>query len=119
MKVILTTESGMSAIFLKRRIISAVRGEIEGVDIETWSHTKSRDNFDILFHNVTQYVNNPEKNVLFRVEVEDTEVVLSSAWWTTKPKPSNEMISLHIGRLTEMLLVHFSFNFIRFGIVDF
>lgn len=119
MKIILTTETAMAALVLKNHIIAAVKGEIDGVDIDTWSYVKSGDNFDIIYHNPPQYLNSPERNVLFRVEVDGTEVSFGSAWWKSNPEPLREMICLHTGRLAEMLLRYFSGGYIKFNVVDF
>ena len=119
MKIILTAESSLSAITLKREIISAVKGEVDSCVIDTWSYKKSGDNFDVIFHNPSQYVDSPDKNVVFRVVVEGTEVILSSAWWSSNPQPTREMICLHIGRLTEMLLIYFSASFVKYNVIDF
>ena len=118
MKIILTTETALAAMVLKNQIIAAVKGEVSGVTIDTWSYIKSGDNFDILYHDAEQYVNAPEKNVLFRVEASGQEVSFSTAWWKSKPEPSREMLCLHTGRLTEMLLRYFSGSYIRFNVLD-
>jgi len=119
MKIILTTETGLAAMVLKNQIIAAVKGELEGVTIDTWSYIKSGDNFDIIYHDADQYVNAPEKNVLFRVETSGSEVVFSTAWWKSKPEPSREMLCLHTGRLTEMLLRYYGGTFVKFNVLDF
>jgi hypothetical protein len=119
MKVVLTTETALAAVVLKGHILSAIKGDVDNMDIDTWSYVKSGDNYDIIYHNPLQYVNAPEKNVVFRVEVEGTEVMISTAWWSSKPVPSKEMLCLHTGRLVEMLLRYFSGGFMKFNIVDF
>lgn len=119
MKIILTTETASAAVVLKNQIIAAIKGEIEGVTIDTWSTTRSAESFDIIFHDAEQYVSAPEKNVLFKVVVEGTEVVFSTGWWKANPEPVREMLCLHTGRLTEMLLRYFPGSYIKFNIVDF
>lgn len=119
MKIILTTETNLAAIVLKGHIIAAVKGEVDCVEIETWSYIKSKDNYDIIYHNPAQYVDESEKHVLFRVEVEGTEVTFSTAWWSNNPEPSREMMCLHTGRLSEMLLRYFPKSFIKFNVVGF
>ena len=119
MKIVLTTETAMAAVVLKNHVIAAVKGDIDDVNIDTWTYVKSGDNFDIIYHNPEQYTDYPEKNVVFRVEVEGTEVSFGTAWWKSKPEPSKEMLCLHTGRLSEMLLRYFSGGFINFNIVDF
>lgn len=109
----------MAAVVLKMQIIAAVKGDIKGMDIDTWTYVKSGDKFDIIFHDPSQYVNDPTKNVIFKVEVEGAEVSFSTAWWKGRLEPSREMLSLHTGRLTEMLLRYFSGGFIKYSIVDF
>ena len=103
---------------LKEQIIKSIKKEVEGVDIETWSYTKSKEGFDIIFHDVPQYVDDGKKNVLFKIELDGSIVSLSSVWWQKNPEPSVEMICLHVGRLTEMLLRYFRESFIKFSIVD-
>ena len=119
MKIVLTTETAPAAVVLKNQIIAAVKGDMEDVTIDTWTYVKSNENYDIVFHNPEQYANDPEKNVLFKVGVEGTEVTFSTGWWKANPEPSREMQCLHTGRLVEMLLRYFSKGFIKFNIVDF
>ena len=51
MKVILNTDNAFQAIKLREQIIKGIKGEIEGITIDTWSYTKSSENYDIVFHN--------------------------------------------------------------------
>ena len=119
MKIVLNTDSILSAIRLKGAILRAVKGENPDILIETWSYVKTVDNFDVIYHNKNQYVKDPTKNVLFKVLQDGTDVLLIVAWWKKNPEPSREMRSLHIGRLVELLLTYFSSKFISFKIVDF
>lgn len=119
MKIVLSTESFFSAAILKERIIKSTQEKDNSISIETWSYKKSGDNYDIIYHDIPQYINDAAKNVIFKVETDDRNVVLSTAWWKNNPEPSYEMISLHVGRLTEMLLTHFSNKFITYRIIDF
>lgn len=109
----------MAAVVLKMQIISAVMGDIDGFSIDTWTYMKSGDKFDIIFHNPAQYVDDPTKNVIFKVEVEGKEVSFSTAWWKGKTEPTREMLCLHTGRLTEMLLRYFSGRFMKYNITEF
>lgn len=118
MKIILSTENSLTAIRLRDLIIKSVKGEIEGLTIETWSYTRSGNKFDILFHNLEQYTNDPAKNVLFKLEIDGSNVLLSSAWWKNNPEPLYEIVCHHTGRLTEMLLRYFRGKYIKFSIVD-
>ena len=117
MKIFLNTENILLAIRLKEHIIKSVKNEIEGVDIATWSYKKSKEGFDIIYHNLPQYVDSGEKNVLFKIELDNSNVILSSVWWQINPEPSDEMICLHVGRLTEMLLRYFRADFVKFCII--
>lgn len=119
MKIILSTESFFSAAILKEKIIKGTQKNEDSFLIETWSYKKSGDNYDIIYHDVPQYMDDAAKKVIFRVETDDRNVVLSTAWWANNPEPSHQMISLHVGRLTEMLLTHFSDKFITYRIIDF
>lgn len=116
MKIILSTNNLLTAMALRSRLINSIKGEVDGVKIQTWSYVKSGDNFDILYHNPSQYVQDPLKNVLFRLQLDGENVVLSTAWWSKNPEPSKEMQCYHVGRLTEMLLYHFSDNFIKYSV---
>lgn len=118
MKIILSTENSLTALRLRELIIRSVKGEIDGVTIETWSYTRSGNNFDILYHNPEQYIQDPEKNVVFKLEIDGFNVSLSSAWWGNNPKPLYEIVCLHTGRLTEMLLRYFRGKYIKFCVVD-
>lgn len=118
MKIILSTENSITAMRLRDQIIKSVKGEIEGLSIETWSYTRSGNNFDILFHNPEQFTLEPAKNVLFKLEVDGSNVLLSSVWWKNNPEPLYESVCLHTGRLTEMLLRYFSGKYIKFSVVD-
>ena len=118
MKVILSTDSMIAAVVLKEKIIKAVSGNIEDINIETWSYLKSSDDYDIIYHDPTQYIEDPAKNVLFRVQLDGSNVIFSSAWWKKNPEPSSEMICLHVGRLTEMLLRYFNSRFMKFTVLD-
>lgn len=118
MKIILTTQDPIQAISLTKRIKDAIEGNNVDINIETWSIVKSAEGFDIVYHNVEQYVNDPDKNVVFKMYYDGSTVVFDSAWWKKNPEPQYEMICLHTGRLTEMLLRYFNRYFIKFSIVN-
>lgn len=117
MKIILSTETSVTAMRLKNQIINSVKGEVENVSIDTWSYTRSRNNFDILYHNPVQYTQDLSKHVLFKIEIDGCNVVLSTVWWKDNPMPSYEMLCLHVGRMTEMLLRYYSGKYIKISIV--
>lgn len=118
MKIILTTENAFQSIKLRELIIKAVKGDLDNIQIDTWSYTKSGENYDIIYHNPPQYVENPEKNVLFRLEIDDSIVQFSIVWWKKNTEPSDEIKCLHVGRLTEMLLRYFSDKYIKLSIIE-
>lgn len=119
MRISLTTENTLAGARLKERIIKTINGDYENITVDMWSYIKSGDGFDIIYHNLDQYVNDPAKNVLFRVEIDGSNVVLSSAWWAGNETPSREIMCLHIGRLTEMLLNYFSDAILKFNIYNY
>lgn len=104
---------------LKDHILKAVKGQDNAITVDTWKYIKSGDDFDIIFHDVPQYVQNVSKNVVFRVGVDGMNVVFSTAWWAANPVPAREMFCLHTGRLIEMLLNHFSDCIVKFTIADY
>lgn len=118
MRIILSTENALTAMRLREQIIKSVKGEIVGLSIETWSYTRSSDNFDILYHDPIQYTQDPSKNVLFKLEIDGFNVLLSSVWWKKKTEPQYEIVCIHTGRLTEMLLRYFRGKYIKFTVVD-
>lgn len=118
MKIILTTENIYVASRLKDKILRMIKGDLPQEQIDTWSYIKAADNYDVIYHNPPQYTEDPGKNVVFRVELNGENVIFSTAYWTRNPQPSQEMYCLHVGRLTEMLLVHFSGDFSKFSILE-
>ena len=109
MKLIATTEDVFAASRSQVMIKQALQGNDQtGSTIETWAYTRSKDNYDIIYHDAKQYVGDPEKNVIFRMELDGCNLVFQTAHWVNKPTPTREMDSLHTGRLLEMLLSHFS-----------
>ena len=77
MKLILSTENAFKTIKLREQIIKALKGELDNIKIDTWAYTKSNENYDIIYHNPSQYVDAPDKNVLFNLEVDDSIVQFS------------------------------------------
>lgn len=118
MRVVLTTENIYIASRLRDKILKAVKGELPQDSIDTWSFIKAVNNIDVIYHNPTQFTEDPEKNVVFRVELNGENVIFTTAYWTRNPQPSQDMYCLHVGRLTEMLLVHFSGEYSKFTIID-
>lgn len=118
MKVILNTENAYQAVRLRELIIRGVKHELDNVEIDTWTYTKSAEEYDIIYHNLPQYVNNPDKNVLFRLVLDGADVIFKLVWWKGKPEPDEKVKALHTGRLVEMLLAHFMQSVIKLSIVD-
>lgn len=118
MKIVLNTDSALSAIFFRNTIIKAIKGNIDDIFIRAWSYTRSGDNYDIIYYNLEQYTRHPEKNVLFRLTTDGANIVFSTAWWRKNPEPEKELLCLHVGRLTEMLLRYYSDYFIKFTIIS-
>lgn len=110
MKVILSTYSPLAAALLQQQIIRSLKNEAKASYL-TWSYVKSKEQFDIIYHNPDQYIKESEKNVIFRIYVDGYDVVFMPMWWMKNPQPSEDMICLHIGRLVEMLLRYFSAEF--------
>ena len=118
MRIILTTDSIYAASRLKDTIIKSAKGEIPEMHIDTWSYMKSSDNYDILYLNLSDFLTDPNKNVIFRVVLNGENLIFTSAYWTRNPQPDRAMICLHIGRLTEMLLTFFPQDYSKFIISD-
>lgn len=118
MRIVLTTNDVFTASNLKNTIIEAIKGNITDYSIDTWSYRKAGDGFDVIFHNPSQFVDNPSKNVIFRLEQDGENVLFTGAFWTSNPQPSRELFCVHIGRLCEMLLTYFSRDILRLSVID-
>lgn len=118
MKVSLIAGSSINALNLRSKIIEATRCLDDSTGVRTWSYTKSKEEYDLIFHNPAQYVDVPSKNVLFRLTLDGAIVSFEPVWWSSNPKPDDDVICLHIGRLTEFLLRYFKNYFIKFVIVN-
>ena len=119
MKIVLMTESIYSAVRLKDKIINSISGNVPDIQIDTWSYVKAKDSYDIIYHNVPQYTEDPAKNVVFRVEINGENVYLSCAYWPHNPQPEHTIYCIHIGRLTEMLLTYFGKDILKYTIIDY
>lgn len=100
MKIVINCASALAAKSLKDQIVKDVKNE----ELRTWSYKKSKSKHDIIYHNPDQYVNEPDKNVIFVVTTDDNKVILRTSYWSDKPEPSREMNALHTGRLVEAIL---------------
>ncbi len=118
MKIVITTENMFVALRLKSDILKTINGNVPTISIDTWSYQKAAQDYDIIYHNALQYTQDPTKNVLFRVVVNDSNVMFIPAWWTKNPEPSREIVCIHIGRLAEMLLRYFPNYMEKFSILD-
>ena len=120
MKLIATTVDVFAASRLQLMIKQAIKGEHPaGMRVDTWAYTRSGDNYDIIYHNVSQYVDDPARNVIFRMEQDGSNVIFTAAHWVNKPTPTHDMDCLHAGRLLEMLLAHFSRYITQVSVADF
>ena len=72
MKVVLYTENIFQSNRLRERIIKGIKNDLDDLKIDTWSYAKATGNYDIIYHNPQQYIERPEKNVLFRLEIDGT-----------------------------------------------
>lgn len=118
MRIVLTTENIYAASRLRDRILRAVRGELPQEQIDTWSYAKAANNCDVIYHDPPQFTEDLSKNVVFRVELNGENVIFATTYWNGNPQPSFDMFCLHVGRLTEMLLTHFSGDFTKFSIFE-
>ena len=113
-----SNSSSSSFIIDKTWITHARSGRCEDITIDTWSYTSSMEKYDLLFHNPPQYVSDNTKHVLFRVYTDGSNVVFNVVWWKNNPKPTEEVMCLHLGRLTEMLLANFRGEYSKLSIVE-
>lgn len=118
MKLIVFTDGIFEAARLKDSIINSIKGE-EGCEcIDTWSYVLAANNHDVIFHNLSKYTDYPDKNVLFRMDLDGENIVFKPTWWKKYEQPSDEMKNLHTGKLVEMLLTHFSGKFGKISIQE-
>ena len=119
MRIVLTTESLFAASRLRDKIIRTIRGGVDGTHIDTWSYVKSKDNYDVIYHNPPQYAEIPEKNVVFRIDLNGENLIFSCSYWTCNPQPTRTMYCIHVGRSTEMLLNYFSDSISKYVVIDY
>ncbi|MDE6577258.1 MAG: hypothetical protein K2K58_03705 [Muribaculaceae bacterium] len=105
MNVKLSLPTTHSATIVKANLLRRIRNN----EIPTWSYTRSNENDDVIFHNPSQYIEDPEKNVIFTIELNqrDNSILFSSNWWSQNPVPNEQQILHHVARLGEMLLKNF------------
>lgn len=101
MKIVIECATAFEA----RKVKSQIANDVKNEELETWEYKKgvSTGN-DIIFHNPSQFVNEPNKNVIFVISTDDNKVIFSTTYWKGKPKPSQKMNALHTGRLVEAIL---------------
>lgn len=104
MKLKILTPNFDEACRIKNAIIENIH---EGRHL-TWEHdtgTVNNQHVDVIFHNREQYVNDPEKQVIFTIKVLGNNVVINATKWSSNPAEiSHEIKALHLGRLVEVLL---------------
>ena len=104
-RIILYTNSHEDAKDLANQIVRDVRTG----SFNTWAYDTIPNVIGgvthIIYHNRPQYVNDPEKHVVFSVRILGDKVVL-----TPRKRPGNteviseDMKALHMGRLLELLI---------------
>ncbi len=102
MQVKLLLPTTQSATLVKANLLRRIHNK----EIPTWSYTRSDKNDDVIFHNPSQYIDNPEKNVIFTVQLNqrDNSIIFSSSWWSHNPEPNEQQILHHVATCSVLLL---------------
>ena len=112
----LKTHSQQDSEGLARSIIKNAKNQVYKTwDYELINLVENKHNYDSIDHNPPQYVNNPAKQVWFIIGVSDTEVILKPII-TEGYELTDDLASLHTGRLLEMLMKYHYNDFIRLSV---
>lgn len=104
MKITLYTKSSQK---LADKILSAVENDT----IKTWEIKIDKNKSKFLTHSPEQWAD----KALFGFKAESDKLYLFLTWWKDK-EPTEEIKGYYVGRMTEILLVHFSDMFDVFEI---
>ena len=100
----LKTRSQQASEGLARNIIKNAKNQVYKTwDYELINLVENKLNYDSIYHNPPQYVDNPDKHVWFIIGVDDTDVILKPVI-TEGYELTDDLASLHTGRLLEMLM---------------
>lgn len=106
MKIELFTMKGQNLI---NQIFLAASNET----IKTWGIRNDDQGERYLTHSPEQW----KDKVLFGFKSTHDKVIIELVWWKTYGEPAKDVKGYCIGRLTEMLLVHFIDEFGKFQII--
>ena len=104
MKIKLFTESAQT---LTNAILNSVKDET----VKTWEIKKDQNGDEFLTHNPEQWIN----KALFGFKSEKDKLIIYLTWWKDK-EPTEDIKGYYVGRMTEILLVHFSEMYDKFEI---
>lgn len=81
MKIVVSTDSLFSAACLKVEILKAKKGENPDITIDTWTYKKSKNDLDVIFHNMLNnlYILTEKCNSLLKTPIKTlyTSLVIS------------------------------------------
>lgn len=104
MRIILNTKSAQKLI---DKIFKAIADET----IKTWEVKTDKSGSKFLTHNPEQWID----KALFGFKTETDKLVIFLTWWKDK-EPTEDVKGYYVGRITEILLVHFSDMYDKFEI---
>ena len=106
MKIILKTTSAQGLI---NQIFKSVKDET----LKTWEIRKDKDGNEFLTHSPEQW----SDIALLKFIPQKDRLDIQFAWWQKNDEPTLEIKGYYIGRITEILLVHFANMFDEFEII--
>ena len=105
MKIELKTTSAQE---LKTQIFNSVKKET----LKTWEIRTDKEGNQFLTHSPEQWAD----IALLKFIPKEDRLDIQIAWWQKNDEPSVEIKGYYIGRITEILLVHFATMFDEFEI---
>lgn len=106
MKIVLKTTSAQELI---NQIFKSVKDET----LKTWEIRKDKDGNEFLTHSPEQWAD----IALLKFIPQKDRLDVQFAWWQKNDEPTIEIKGYYIGRITEILLVHFANMYDEFEII--
>jgi len=92
-------------------LTNAILNTVNDETIKTWEIKKDQNGAKFLTHKPEQWIN----KALFGFKSETDKLVLFLTWWKDN-EPTEYVKGYYVGRMTEILLVHFSEMYDKFEI---
>ncbi len=106
MKIELSTDSA-------QKLVTQIFKSIEDETLKTWEIRENDKGEKLLTHSPEQWVD----KALFKFTPNEDKLVITISWWSKNDEPTEDIKGYYFGRITEILLVHFSATFDKYEII--